>query len=121
MSVFCSIGGCHYGFSPYHPPVAADNPTSDKKRVPGCHMPTKSNSEFNREGFSPGCSDGLGHRFIENRTDNAPMNDSAKSFPDALRSPSGGHFAVGLPFKPYSQPMRVLLPANKTARLHSGM
>lgn len=65
-----------------HSPVTADIPSSEKRRVPGCHVPTESMSEFGRESFSPGCGDGLGHRFVEKRTENGRGRSAAGNISD---------------------------------------
>jgi len=117
MSVFCPVGGDQYRFRLDHPLVSANNPTSDKESVVGGDVPAKSNPEFGRERFSARSGHGLGHRLIENRTDDASMNDSVKAFPDGRWSPGCGYSAIVLSLKSYLQTAGVVLPANKTARL----
>lgn len=117
MGVFCPIGGCQFRFRLDHPLVSADNPTSDKEFVTGGNVPAKSNPEFGRERFRPSSRYGLGHGFIENRTDDSAMHDSAEALPDRGRNPGRGYFAAGVTLKLYPQSVQIILPANKTARL----
>lgn len=120
MSVFCPVASRQRRFRPYHALIPADNPTSDTEAVPGGNATAKSNPEFGRERFRPGSRHSLGHCFIENRADNAPMDDPAEAFPGGSWSPGSGHFSVGLTLEPYPQSVQVVLPANKTARLRAG-
>jgi hypothetical protein len=101
MSVFCSVGGDQYRFRLDHPLVAADNPPSDKESVAGGDVPAKSNPEFGGERFCSSSGHGFRHRFIENRADNASMNDSVKAFPDGRWSPGCGYSAIVLSLKSY--------------------
>ncbi len=119
MRVLASIRGDQCRLGLYQPLVPSNNPTSDNIPVACAHAPAKSNPEFGCERFGAASGHGLGHRFIENGTDHASMDDSSEAFPHSCRSPPCRRFGAAS-LKSDSQSAGVGLPANKAARLREG-
>jgi hypothetical protein len=79
--VFGAIGGRQHRLRFHHAPVPAGDPRPDEEGVPGGDVPPETHAQFGGERLAPGGGDGLGHRFVEDRADDAPMHDPAKALP----------------------------------------